>query len=187
MYVWIHRSSRHLRKSMSRFTDHNDNIWYNSVNSFDKAKKNIDFLELMMGGSTSVSNINGRDVQRKNVVNNVDKSRLWVPWLNSLYKNTQNITKHRVYKDSTDITIFCFVFPDFYTPTTKCGWGGYTGFALSRRSVVRSVRPSTIRVRSITPLLIEGFPSNLNDTFTTTRGCAEPMLPMCQLKVKVTV
>jgi len=43
------------------------------------------------------------------------------------------------------------------------------------------------RVRSITPLLMEGFPSNLNDTFTPTRGCAEPMLPMCQLKVKVTV
>ena len=43
------------------------------------------------------------------------------------------------------------------------------------------------RVRSITPLLIEGFPSNLNDAFTSTRGCAEPMLAMCQLKVKVTV
>jgi len=42
-------------------------------------------------------------------------------------------------------------------------------------------------VRSITSLLIEGFPSNLNDTFTSTRGCAEPMLPMCHLKVKVTV
>ena len=42
-------------------------------------------------------------------------------------------------------------------------------------------------VRSITPLLMEGFPLNLNDTFTLTRGCAEPMLPMCQLKVKVTV
>ena len=34
---------------------------------------------------------------------------------------------------------------------------------------------------------MEGFPSNLNDTFTLTRGCAEPMLPMCQFKVKVTV
>jgi len=33
---------------------------------------------------------------------------------------------------------------------------------------------------------MEGFPSNLNDTFTSTRGCTEPMLPMCQLKVKVT-
>ena len=65
--------------------------------------------------------------------------------------------------------------------------GGYTGFALSRRSVGQSVRLSPIRVRSITPLLIEGFPSNLNDIFTSTRGCAEPMLPMCQLKVKVTV
>ena len=53
--------------------------------------------------------------------------------------------------------------------------------------VGRSVRPSPIRVRSTTPLLMEGFPSNLNDTFTSTRGCAKPMLPMCQLKVKVTV
>ena len=34
---------------------------------------------------------------------------------------------------------------------------------------------------------MEGFLSNLNDTFTSTRGCAESMLPMCQLKVKVTV
>ena len=34
---------------------------------------------------------------------------------------------------------------------------------------------------------MEGFPSNLNDTFTSNRGSAEPMLPMCQLKVKVTV
>ena len=32
------------------------------------------------------------------------------------------------------------------------------------------------RVRSLTPLLMEEFPSNLNDTFTLTRGCAEPML-----------
>ena len=43
------------------------------------------------------------------------------------------------------------------------------------------------RVRSLNPILMEGFPSNLNDTFTSTRGCAEPMLLMCQLKVKVTV
>jgi len=42
-------------------------------------------------------------------------------------------------------------------------------------------------VRSITPLLMEVFPLNLNDTFTSTRGCAEPMLSMCHLKVKVTV
>ena len=34
---------------------------------------------------------------------------------------------------------------------------------------------------------MEGFLSYLNDTITSTRGCAEPMLPMCQLKVKVTV
>ena len=43
------------------------------------------------------------------------------------------------------------------------------------------------RVRSITPLLMERLPSNLNGTFISTRGCAEPILPMCQLKVKVTV
>ena len=41
-----------------------------------------------------ICNINGRDVQRKNVVNNVDKSSLWAPWQNGPYKNTQNITKH---------------------------------------------------------------------------------------------
>jgi len=48
-------------------------------------------------------NINGWDVQRKNVVNNVDKYSLWAPWQNGPYKNTQNITKHGVYKDATDI------------------------------------------------------------------------------------
>jgi len=52
---------------------------------------------------------------------------------------------------------------------------------------VASVDPSPILVRSITPLLMEGFPSNVNDIFTSTRGCAELMLPMCQVKVKVTV
>jgi len=46
----------------------------------------------------SVYNINGRDVQRKNVVNNVDKSSLWAPWQNGPYKNTQNVTKHEVNK-----------------------------------------------------------------------------------------
>jgi len=48
-------------------------------------------------------NINGGDVQRKNVVNNVDKSSLWAPWQNGPYKNTQNSTKHGVNKDATDI------------------------------------------------------------------------------------
>jgi len=64
------------------------------------------------------------------------------------------------------------------TPHHKM-WGG--------GAILDSLCPSPIRVRSITPLLIEGFPSNLNDTFTSTRGCAEPMLPMFQLKVNVTV
>ena len=42
-------------------------------------------------------------------------------------------------------------------------------------------------VRSISPLLMKEFLSELNASFTSTRGCAEPMLPMCQPKVKVTV
>ena len=88
------------------------------------------------------------------------------------------------------VMIWTYIMQFYYTPTTKCG-GGYTGFALSRRSVGPSVRqsvgPSPILVRSITPLLLEGFPSNLNDTFTSTRGCTESVLPMCQVKVKVTV
>jgi len=44
-------------------------------------------------------NINGGDVQRKNVVTNVNKSSLWAPWQNGPYKNTQNITKHGVNKN----------------------------------------------------------------------------------------
>jgi len=47
--------------------------------------------------------INGRDVQRQNVVNNNDMSSLWAPWQNGPYKNTQYITKHGIYKDTTDI------------------------------------------------------------------------------------
>ena len=41
--------------------------------------------------------------KEKHVVNNVDKSSLWAPGQNGPYKNTQNITKHSVYKDATDI------------------------------------------------------------------------------------
>jgi hypothetical protein len=52
--------------------------------------------------------------------------------------------------------------------------------------VRRSVRLH-FRVHSINPIPSEGFSSNLAQMFTSTRGCAEPMLPMCQLKVKVTI
>ena len=89
---------------------------------------------------------------------------------------------------NTSVPVVSFRY-HYYTPTTKCGGGLYwIRFVASvGRSVGRSVRPSPIRVRSITPLLIEGLPSNFNDTYTSTRGYAEPMLPMCQVKVKVTV
>jgi len=59
---------------------------------------------------------------------------------------------------------------------------GYNGFALSHPSVRLH-----LRVRSINPIPIEGFSSNLAEMFTLTRGCAVPMLPVCQLKVKVTL
>jgi len=67
-------------------------------------------------------------------------------------------------------------------PQNVCVWGGLYWIRF-----VPSVRRSPIRVRSKTPLLKEGLPSNWNDTFTSTRGCAKTMVPMCQLKVKVTV
>jgi len=76
--------------------------------------------------------------------------------------------------------------PIFIPPPQNVG-GGELYWIRFVASVGRSVGPSPILVRSITPLLMEGFPSNLNDTFTSTRECAEPMLPMCQVKVKVTV
>jgi len=51
-------------------------------------------------------------------------------------------------------------------------------------------RPSVrlhYRVRSINPIPIEGFSSNLAAMFTSLRLCAEPALPLCQLNVKVTI
>ena len=69
----------------------------------------------------------------------------------------------------------------FFHPTTKWG-GGYNEFALSRPSVRLHYR-----VRSINPKPIEGFSSNLAAMFASSRGCAEPMLPICQLNVKVTI
>jgi hypothetical protein len=42
-------------------------------------------------------------------------------------------------------------------------------------------------VRSFNHIPIEGFSSNLAQMFTSTRECAKPMLPMCQLKVNVTI
>jgi len=63
--------------------------------------------------------------------------------------------------------------------------GGYHGFALSCPSVGPSVRLH-YRVRSIN-LPIEGFSLYFAEMFTSTRGSAELMLPMCHLKVKVTI
>jgi len=58
--------------------------------------------------------------------------------------------------------------------------GGFNGFALSRPSVRLHYR-----VRFINPKPTGGFSSNLAEMFTSTRGWAEPMLSMCQLKVTI--
>jgi len=47
-------------------------------------------------------NINGRDVQGKNVVINVDMSSLRVPWQNA-HKNQHTENKHVEHQDPTDI------------------------------------------------------------------------------------
>jgi len=73
-------------------------------------------------------------------------------------------------------------YPSLNPHHKMCGGGGYDGFALSRLSVGLHYR-----VRSINPIPIQGFSSNLAEMFTSTRGCAEPMLHICQLKVKVTI
>ena len=39
----------------------------------------VDFYNALRQLQSVFTNINGRDVQRKNVVNNVDKSSLWAP------------------------------------------------------------------------------------------------------------
>jgi len=65
-----------------------------------------------------IDTINGRDVQRQNVVNNVDKLGLWALWQNGPYKNAQNIVKHEVYKDATDIKNYLF-FVGFFGKKTK--------------------------------------------------------------------
>jgi len=70
----------------------------------------------------------------------------------------------------------------WWSSTTKCRGGGAIMDSLC--SVDPSVRLHYC-VRSINPCI--GFISNLAKMFYSTRGCAEPMLPMCQLKVKVTI
>jgi hypothetical protein len=42
-------------------------------------------------------------------------------------------------------------------------------------------------VRSVSPTQTERFSPNLAQMFTFSRGCAEPMLPVCQLNVKITI
>jgi len=105
---------------------------------------------------------------------------------NHLKKNCKVFCKILSQKQKSTKYALCYL---IIPPPQNVGGGLYwIRFVASvGRSVDRSVGPSPILVRSITPLLMEGFPSNLNDTFTSIRGCAEPMLPMCQVKVKVTV
>jgi len=53
-----------------------------SVRYLSENGKHNNTLKIVLRNSydkSSFTNINGRDVQRKNVVNNVDKSSLWAP------------------------------------------------------------------------------------------------------------
>ena len=55
-------------------------------------------------------NINWRDIQIKNVVNNVDMSSLKAPWHNGPYKtHAQNSTKTRIYNFLNDLSEKCWV------------------------------------------------------------------------------
>jgi hypothetical protein len=69
-----------------------------------------------------------------------------------------------------------------------CVGGGGGAIMDSLCCVCRSFCPSVclhFRVRSINPIPIEGFSSNLAQMFTSARGSAEHVLPMCQLKVTI--
>jgi len=105
------------------------------------------------------------------------------------FQNTCSMIEKIIFSPSKSCHFQCFPQPIYkaavlFIPPPQNVGGGAILDSLCR--VGQSVRPS-VCVRSITPLLMEGFPLNLNDTFTATRGCAEPTLPKCQLKVKVTV
>ena len=43
------------------------------------------------------------------------------------------------------------------------------------------------RVRSVSPIPVEGFSLNFGQVFTLVRQCAESLTQPCRLKVKVTV
>ena len=62
-------------------------------------------------------------------------------------------------------------------------WGRAVMDSLCR--VRPSVRPSIFIIVSALKILYQS--SNLAEMFTATRECAEPMLSMCQLKVKVKI
>ena len=56
-----------------------------------------------------------------------------------------------------------------------------------RPSVGRSVRPSPLSCLLYKSYSNWRISSNLVAMLTSSRGCAEPMLPLCQLNVKVTI
>jgi len=90
--------------------------WQNKNNGVWHANRDSSLRCVYMSLRVTVwtNNINWRDVQRKNVVNNVDKSSLRAPWQNGPY--TQNDTKTRrtpyCNRHLENKTIFC-IFPIF--------------------------------------------------------------------------
>jgi len=157
----VHNFSQYNKQTNKQTKKWTNILSKNNKTSLDKTHKNND--------KTTATN---QETQHKD---NKQKSNLYVCTLSRLSFSLLSIL---IYHN------FIIIPP----PQNVCGGLYWIRFVASvGRSVCRSVGPSPILVRSITPLLMEGFPSNLHDTFTSTRGCAELMSHMCQLKVKVTV
>jgi hypothetical protein len=107
----------------------------------------------------------------------------WPQQLFTWHHRHQRIRKHKkVYCISRHFKYWHYLFWTLLYPHHKMWGWGYNGFALS----CLSVRPSPLSC----PLYLYQFKDFLQTWLKCSpqQGrCAEPMLPMCQLKVKVTI
>ena len=110
--------------------------------------------------------------------------RLYIHNCKYVLQSTFSVFKATEVINGIKLGIFNFRYPtvkfdnDFILiipPPHNVGGGGYNGLAFSRPSV-----RFHYHVRSINPIPIEGFSSNLAEMFTSTRGCAEPMSAQCE-------
>ena len=109
------KKARHYRQVQGEMTITGLTLWFVNRNHnlfVERINVDIQFVACMLPKLQEFFfnylhqwpyNKNWRDVQKTNVFNNVYMSSLWAPWQNGPYKNIQNITKHGLYKDATDI------------------------------------------------------------------------------------